>query len=139
MSSLPHQPSHVASRRSGGPHTSMFVRMLIRAAVLRRGRAASAVLAMVVAAAVTTAMLNLYVDVQAKLRGEFRNYGANVVVVAKDGQPLPAEALTRIESTLGPRAVAVPFSYALARTRDDQSVVVVGTDFPRARQLNRWW
>ena len=59
--------------------------MLLRAAVLRRGRAASALLAMVVAAAVATAMINLYVDVQAKLRCEFRNYGANVVIVAKNG------------------------------------------------------
>ena len=64
----------------------MFARMLLRAAVLRRRRAASALLAMIVAAAVATAMMNLYVDVQAKLRTEFRNYGANVVIVAKDGQ-----------------------------------------------------
>ena len=72
MSSLPPQPGAVnegpASRRGAAPHTSMFLRMLVRAAVLRRGRAASALLAMVVAAAVATAMLNLYVDVQAKLR-----------------------------------------------------------------------
>ncbi|MGC2645124.1 MAG: hypothetical protein WA261_02520, partial [Candidatus Sulfotelmatobacter sp.] len=65
----------VAARRKGSPHTSMFMRMLVRAAVLRRGRALSALFAMVVAAAVATAMLNLYVDVQAKLRREFRNYG----------------------------------------------------------------
>ncbi len=71
----------------------MFWRMLFRAAILRRGRAASALLAMVVAAAVVTTMLNLFVDVQAKLRKEFRNYGANVVVVAKDGQTLPPNAL----------------------------------------------
>ena len=62
------------------------------------GRAASALLAMVVAAAVATAMLNLYVDVQAKLRGEFRKYGANIVVVAKDGQALPSDALTTVKS-----------------------------------------
>ncbi|MGA2646383.1 MAG: hypothetical protein ABSF15_16850, partial [Candidatus Sulfotelmatobacter sp.] len=68
----------VVARRAHSPHTSMFVRMLVRAAVLRRGRAASALFAMVVAAAVATAMLNLYVDVQAKLRREFRNYGANI-------------------------------------------------------------
>ena len=59
----------------------MFLRMLIRAAVLRRGRAASALLAMIVASAVATAMLNLYTDVQAQLRKEFRNYGANIVVI----------------------------------------------------------
>jgi putative ABC transport system permease protein len=121
----------------------MFARMLVRAAVLRRGRAASALLAMIVAAAVTTAMMNLYVDTQAKLRTEFRSYGANVVIVAKDvtknGPSLPADAVAKIESALGTNTLAVPFSYAVARTSDGQSVVVVGTDFARARQLNHWW
>jgi putative ABC transport system permease protein len=132
-------PQQVAERRANKPHTSMLVRMLIRAAVLRRGRAASALFAMVVAAAVATAMMNLYVDVQAKLRTEFRNYGANVVVVAKAGQPLPTDTLGKIQSAVGPQTLAVPFSYAVARTNDGQSVVVVGTDFARARQLNHWW
>jgi putative ABC transport system permease protein len=117
----------------------MFARMLLRAAVLRRRRAASALLAMIVAAAVATAMMNLYVDVQAKLRTEFRNYGANVVIVEKDGQSLPADALTKVESVLGAKTLAVPFAYAVARTQDGQSVVVVGTDLTRARQLNHWW
>ncbi len=132
-------PKQVADRRAGVPHTSMFGRMLIRAAVLRRRRAASALLAMIVAAAVATSMMNLYVDVQAKLRTEFRNYGANVVIVAKDGQSLPADALAKVEFVLGAKTLAVPFAYAVARTKDGQSVVVVGTDFARARQLNHWW
>jgi putative ABC transport system permease protein len=117
----------------------MFWRMLFRAAILRRGRAASALLAMVVAAAVVTTMLNLFVDVQAKLRKEFRHYGANVVVVAKDGQTLPPNALDIVSSTLGGRGLAVPFAYAVARTNDGRSVVVSGTDFDQARKLNRWW
>src|ERR1700688_1203652 len=106
----------VAAGRAGAPHTSMFVRMLLRAAVLRRGRAASALFAMVVAAAVTTAMMNLYVDVQAKLRREFRNYGANIVVVGKDGSSLPAAALVRTESVLGGKGVVAPFALLVART-----------------------
>src|SRR6266478_279243 len=134
-----HTQKQVADRRARAPHTSMFARMLLRAAVLRRRRAAAALLAMIVAAAVATAMMNLYVDVQAKLRTEFRNYGANVVVVAKDGQFLPADALAKVESIFGAKTLAVPFSYAVARTRVGQSVVVVGTDFARARQLNNWW
>jgi len=117
----------------------MFWRMLFRAAILRRGRAASALLAMVVAAAVVTTMLNLFVDVQAKLRKEFRNYGANVVVVAKDGQTLPPNALDKVSSTLAGRGLAVPFAYAVARTGDKRSVVVTGTDFDQARKLNHWW
>jgi putative ABC transport system permease protein len=129
----------VAERRADAAHSSMFLRMLWRAAVLRRGRAASALLAMVVAAAVATAMMNLYVDVQAKLRKEFRNYGANVVVVGKDGASLPADALNKIEATLGGHGMAVPFAYVLARTANGQSVVVAGTDFERVQKLNRWW
>ena len=134
-----HTPKQVADRRAQSPHISMFARMLLRAAVLRRRRAASALLAMIVAAAVATAMMNLYVDVQAKLRTEFRNYGANVVIVGKDGRSLPADAMAKVESVLGTKTLAVPFSYAVARTKDGQSVVVVGTDFIRARQLNHWW
>jgi putative ABC transport system permease protein len=117
----------------------MFLRMLIRAAILRRGRAASALLAMVVAAAVATAMMNLYVDVQAKLRKEFRSYGANVVVVGKDGASLPGDAVAKADSMLVGRGIAVPFGYVVARTANGQSVVVVGTDFERVHKLNRWW
>jgi putative ABC transport system permease protein len=129
----------VAARRAQGPHTSMFLRMLMRAAVLRRGRAASALYAMVVAAAVATAMLNLYVDVQAKLQREFRNYGANIIVVGKDGASLPADALARVDSILGGRGIAAPFGMIVARTSDGQPIVVAGTDFERVRQLDRWW
>ena len=114
MSSPSQLAQDVAGRRTKASHTSMFLRMLMRAAVLRRGRAASALLAMVVAAAVATAMLNLYVDVQAKLRKEFRNYGANVVVVAVDGQSLPVNAFETVQSTLAGRGLAVPFAYVVA-------------------------
>jgi putative ABC transport system permease protein len=117
----------------------MFVRMLVRAALLRRGRAASALLAMTVAAAVATAVLNLYVDVQAKLQREFRNYGANIVIVGKSGASLPTHTQERVEATLAGRGLVAPFALVVARTGEGQSVVVVGTDFSRVRQLNRWW
>lgn len=139
MSADPKSPQSVSARRAESAHTSMFLRMLVRAAVLRRGRAASALLAMVVAAAVATAMMNLYVDVQAKLRKEFRSYGANVVVLGKEGTSLPPEAMNRIESVLSGRGMAVPFAYVVARTTNGQSVVVAGTDFERVRRLDRWW
>src|ERR1700745_3749615 len=100
MSTIPgtlYSPKQVADRRAQEPHASVFARILLRAAVLRRGRAAAALLAMIVAAAVATAMMNLYVDVQAKLRTEFRKYGANLVVVAKEGGFLSASALQSAE------------------------------------------
>jgi putative ABC transport system permease protein len=123
--------------RTGG--SSMFLRMMIRAALVRKGRATAALLAIVVAASVATAMLNLYVDVQSKLQKEFRSYGANLVIVAKDGPALPADALTRVDAALAGRGVAVPFTYAVANADKGKPVVVAGTDFGRAKQLDRWW
>jgi putative ABC transport system permease protein len=139
LQDMSHSARDLAASRSQAPHTSMFMRMLVRAAILRRGRAASALFAMVVAAAVATAMLNLYVDVQAKLRREFRNYGANVILVGKDGTSLPASALPRVDSTLAGRGIAAPFALIVARTADGQPIVVAGVDFDRVRQLDRWW
>jgi putative ABC transport system permease protein len=138
VSSLPLAPPKRASR-ANARHASMFWRMLVRAAVLRRGRAAGALVAMVVAAATATAMLNLFVDVQAKLRREFRKYGANVVVVAKDGQALPPNAQQIVDSVVGGRGLAVPFSYVVARTSMGQPIVASGTDFAQVRKLDDWW
>jgi putative ABC transport system permease protein len=136
---MSHRGRDLAASRAHAPHTSMFLRMLWRAAVLRRGRAFSALFAMVVAAAVATAMLNLYVDVQAKLRREFRNYGANVILVGKNNTSLPADALSHVDATLGGRGLAAPFAMVVARASDDRSIVVAGTDFDRVRQLDKWW
>jgi putative ABC transport system permease protein len=136
---MSHSARDLATSRALVRHTSMFLRMLVRAAILRRGRAASALFAMVVAAAVATAMLNLYVDVQAKLRREFRNYGANIIVVGRDGASLPPDALAHVDSVLAGRGIAAPFGLVVARTGDGQPIVVAGTDFERVRQLDRWW
>ncbi|HEY4052097.1 MAG TPA: ABC transporter permease, partial [Terriglobales bacterium] len=86
-----------------------------------------------------TAMLNLYVDVQTKLRKEFRKFGANIVVQATTGETFTPQTLQKIASTVGSRGLAVPFAYAVARTDKDQPIVVAGTDFSAARQLNPWW
>ena len=134
-----HSAKEVRAGRANAPHTSMFVRMLVRAAVLRRGRAAAALFAMVVAAAVATAMLNLYVDVEAKLQREFRNYGANLIVVGKDDASLPPDALRQAESVVSGRGVVAPFALVVGRTSDGQPIVVAGADFDRVRQLDRWW
>jgi len=136
---MSHQARDLAASRQHAPHTSMLLRMLVRAAVLRRGRAASALFAMVVAAAVATAMLNLYVDVQAKLQREFRNYGANIILVGKDGASLPAGTLSQVDATLAGRGIAAPFALVVARTADGQPIVVAGVDFERVKQLDRFW
>jgi len=121
------------------PRRSMFLRLLLRSALVRPGRSLTALAALAVAATVATAMLNLYTDAGAKLEREFRNYGANLVLIGRDGGTLPEGALQKVESALGGRGTAVPFSYAIAKTRGGSPVVVAGTDMGRVRTLNSWW
>ena len=117
----------------------MFLRILSRPVLVRRGRTLTALVAVVVAASVATATLNLYTDVQAKLHREFRSYGANIVITGKNGSSLPSGALARVDAALGARGVAAPFAFAVARTAAGQPVVVAGADFDRVRKLNSWW
>jgi putative ABC transport system permease protein len=116
----------------------MFLRMLLRPLIVRRGSSAIAVLAIVVAATAATAMLTLFADVQAKLRGEFRNYGANLIVTARSGETLPLDALQKIESQLHGSASAAPFGYVVARV-EGQSVVVAGIDVERTKKVDPFW
>lgn len=117
----------------------LFFKMLERSLVLRGGHTRTALLALTIAACTATAMLTVYLDLDAKLHKEFRTYGANVVVTAKDGQSLTGDALARARSLLPAQALAVPFGYAVAHTEDGRSIVVAGTDIDRVKQLNRWW
>jgi putative ABC transport system permease protein len=120
-------------------HTSMLLRMLVRAAMLRKGSAVSALTATIVAAAAATAMLNLFVDVQAKLRKEFRNFGANIVVEGGNGTSFSSDALGTIQSAVAGGGIAVPFAYTVARDEKDQPIIVAGTDLDLVRKLNPWW
>jgi putative ABC transport system permease protein len=124
-------------RKSTG--TPMFLRMLARAAFLRKRTALSALFAIVVAAAASTAMLNLFVDVLGKLRKEFRGFGANIVVEAQAGGSFSSEDLQRVGSAVAGHGLAVPFAYAVAHTPTGDAVVVAGTDIESARKLNPWW
>ena len=119
----------------------MFVRMLWRAALVRRSRTITALAAMAIAATVATALLNLYTDAQRKLRAEFRGYGANLVVTAKDGGELGSKVVSELLASKEFRAV--PYAYVIARTANDlrgAPVVVVGTEVAAAKAMNAtWW
>ena len=116
----------------------MFFRMLFRPLIVRRGSSAIAILAIVVAATAATAMLTLFADVQAKLRGEFRSYGANLILTPRSGEALPPDALQIVDTHIGASANAAAFGYVVARL-NGQAVVVGGLDVDRTRKVDPFW
>lgn len=110
--------------------------VLRRSLVHRRARSLSALVAMTVSAAVATALLTLYADLDAKLHHEFRGFGANVVVTESTLTP---DALPVAQKAAGPDANVAEFAYAIATTDRGTPVVVAGVDFPAVRKLDSWW
>jgi len=117
----------------------MTTRVLTRSFQVRKGRTLTALLALTTAAAVATAMLNLYVDLEAKLTTEFRRVGANVMVTAADRGPISTESLAALQGIVRPSDIAVPMAFAVAKTQSGRPVVVAGVDLDAARRANPWW
>ncbi len=131
--------THAAARRG----TRLALPRMLRQSLLhRRSRSLSALLAMTVSAAVATALLTLYSDLDAKLHREFRGFGANVVVAGaanRPGDALPPDAAARVQTAAGADATVAPFAYAVATTDRGTPVVVAGMDVDATRRLNTWW
>ena len=125
--------------------TISLTRLLLRSLVHRRARGLSALIALTVSAAVTTALLTLYSDLDRKLHHEFRSFGANVTVTnpavsgSQSSSALPADALSKARAAAGPGASLAQLAFAVATTDRKTPVVVVGASFADLRQLNSWW
>ncbi|GAC1363803.1 MAG: ABC transporter permease [Acidobacteriaceae bacterium] len=119
--------------------TLSLLTILRRSLLHRRARSLSGLIALTVSAAITTALLTLYADLDAKLHHQFRSFGANIVISAPAGAALPPNALGIAQHAAGPDALVAPFGYAVATTDRRTPVVVAGTDFAAVRRLNYWW
>lgn len=102
----------------------------------RRARSVSALVALTVSAAVATALLTLFADLNAKLHHQFRSFGANIVLTGYHGA---GDLAALGQQAAGPNATVAAFAYAVAQTDRGTQVVVAGVDFPAVRRLDAWW
>ncbi|HEY4838623.1 MAG TPA: FtsX-like permease family protein [Candidatus Acidoferrales bacterium] len=145
----------------------MFWRILEQLFRASRGRLAVALLALASGAAVTTALINLNLDAERKVSGEFRTLGANVLIlphtheaagfkpdsgdvtmpkfplVSGDSPLLSESLLTRLGSlSEGNHIVVAPYLYVVAGATGvgtEARVIVAGTWLDRTSQLAPWW
>jgi len=116
----------------------LFLRLLFKAAWVRKDRALTALISVAVVATIATAALTIYSDLEGKLSREFRGFGANVIVTKAQGS-LAADELNAMSSTLAGKGMVVPVAYAIATAPDGSRVVVGGADLRALRELNSWW
>ena len=123
----------------------LFLQMLFKAAWVRKDRAFTVLISAAVVAAIGTAALTVYFDLETKLSREFRSFGANVIVTSRQGalDETQRVAMTRLlvqnDSSLTNKVQIVPVAYAIATASDGSRVVVGGTEIGAFRELNAWW
>ncbi len=118
--------------------TRLLLQLMLKAAWVRKDRSLTALLSITVVATMATVGLTVYSDLEGKFSREFRSFGANVIVTARNGS-LSADNLASIRATTGAKAETVPVGYAVAQASDKSSVVVGGTDLAALKALNSWW
>lgn len=123
---------------------ALLARLLVKAAWVRRDRALTALLSIVVVATMATVGLTVYGDLETKMNREFRGFGANLVLTAPQAQIGPAETARILEILTrnagpGDSYRIAPVAYAIATGPLGQRVVVAGTALREIQELNSFW
>jgi putative ABC transport system permease protein len=119
--------------------TQLLLRLLLKAAWVRKDRAFTALVSVAVVATIATAALTIYSDLEGKLSREFRGFGANVVVTKNSAALTPGE-LASMRTIVGNSSEIVPVGYAIAtETTSKARIVVGGADVDKLRELNASW
>jgi len=111
---------------------------MVKAGLVRKDRALTALLSIAVVATMATVALTVYSDLESKFSREFRSFGANAIAVARNGS-LSKDDLARMESILGEKSEVVPLRYAVVSGEGGKRIVVGGTDLRSFHQLNASW
>ena len=118
----------------------MFLRMITASLVRRRSRMLVALLAIAVGATILSGLVTIYYDVPRQMGAEFRNYGANMILLPDGSETLTAgkvnEALSLIPSA---NLVGVaPYRYESV-TINEQPILAAGTNMAGARSASPYW
>ena len=116
----------------------LLLRLILKAAWVRKDRALTALLSIVVVATMATVALTVYSDLEGKFSREFRSFGANAIVTARTGG-ITQDELTRIKSIVGEKSEIVPVGYAVVADDWNQHLVVAGTNLHAFHRLNPSW
>ena len=119
----------------------MYLRMITASLVRRRSRMLVALLAIAVGATILSGLVTIYYDVPRQMGAEFRNYGANMILVA-DGSDAAfdqkaaqaAVAQIRSEDLVG----VAPYRYETVRIHE-QPVMAAATDLEGAKATSPYW
>ena len=118
----------------------LFMRMITASLVRRRSRMLVALLAIAVGATILSGLVTIYYDVPRQMGAEFRNYGANMILVSSgEGDFNTAAVEESLSAIRADQLVGVaPYRYETVRIHE-QPIVAAGTDMEGAKATSPYW
>jgi len=120
----------------------MFLRMITASLLRRRSRMLIALLSIGIGATILAGLVTIYVDVPRQMGAQFRSYGANMLLMPKDGHTLNSESLSEALQKLPEDALvgAAPYRYVrLDMTTRQQSFTAAATDFEQITRTSPYF
>ena len=120
----------------------MFLRMITASLLRRRSRMLIALLSIGIGATILAGLVTIYVDVPRQMGAQFRSYGANMLLLPKDGAELNTETMEEALSGIPEEALvgAAPYRYVrLDMMTRQQSFAAAGTDFSQITKTSPYF
>ena len=120
----------------------MFLRMITASLLRRRSRMLIALLSIGIGATILAGLVTIYVDVPRQMGAQFRSYGANMLLLPRDGGTLDPESLAGALQAVPEEALvgAAPYRYVrLDMTTRQQSFTAAGTDFAQITKTSPYF
>ena len=120
----------------------MFLRMITASLLRRRSRMLIALLSIAIGATILSGLVTIYYDVPRQMGAQFRSYGANMILVAKEGESLTTDTLQDALGAIPEDQLvgATPYRYVrLDMTSRQQSFTTAGTDFTEVQKTSPYF
>ncbi len=120
----------------------MFLRMITASLLRRRSRMLIALLSIGIGATILAGLVTIYVDVPRQMGAQFRSYGANMLILPREGEMLTREQLGGVLEQIPQEELigATPYRYVrLDMTSRQQSFTAAGTDFTQVPRTSPYF
>ena len=120
----------------------MFLRMITASLLRRRSRMLIALLSIAIGATILSGLVTIYYDVPRQMGAQFRSYGANMILLAKEGESLTTDTLQDALRAIPEDQLvgATPYRYVrLDMTSRQQSFTTAGTDFAEVQKTSPYF
>lgn len=120
---------------------TMFLKMITASVLRRRSRMIVALLAIAIGATVLSGLVTIYYDVPRQLGAQFRNYGANMILMpSSDSEPMTMETIDASLSVIPSDKIVgyAPYQYETVLI-NQLPILAAATDMEGAKATSPYW